>query len=1071
VTTDDVRSCPFCQPAAERIFYASELVLGVWDAFPVSDGHALLVPKRHVAGWFDATREERRALIDAVDVVRERIQARYTPDGYNIGVNVGEAAGQTIFHLHVHVIPRYAGDVADPRGGVRHVVPARANYLAAETASLEHVADASTGTGTLRRDRALELEPALVAGLDDPLLPHLRTALDGATRADVAVAFVLARGVELVEDHLVDLLERGGRLRILTGDYLGCTDPVALRRLLDLAAGCEDRVELRVFETGSVSFHPKAYITYGNAGEGVAFVGSSNLTDMALRRGVEWNYRVVTSHDARGFAAITRAFERLFHDRSTKHLTSSWIDTYAERRRVDSARARAPGTTEAPRSATEPSDIAAEPIAPPPAPHEIQQRALAALEQTRREGNSAGLVVLGTGLGKTWLAAFDSNRAAFRRVLFVAHREEILRQAMQTFRRIRPDSTLGLYMANERSPNAEIVFASIQTIGRARHLEAFAPDAFDYIVVDEFHHAAARTYLRLLEHFEPTFLLGLTATPERTDGGDLLALCQENLVFRCDFPEGIQRGLLAPFKYFGVPDVVDYRNIPWRSSRFDEEALTQAVATHERARNALEQYRSHGGKKTLAFCCSMRHANFMRRFFADAGVSCAAVHSGPESDPRAASLEKLRSGEIAVLFTVDMFNEGVDLPSADTILMLRPTESRILWLQQFGRGLRQSDDKDHLTVVDYIGNHRSFLMKPQALLGLGEGDAHVERALRLLASGEAELPPGCEVTYELEAINILRSLLRRSGDDDALRLYYEDFRERRGTRPRAAEAFHDGYSPAACRRSHGSWLGFVRAMGDLDDIATVVGGAGAARFLETLETTAMSKSYKMLVLQSMLEAGSLPGSISIDDLTIRLERIARRSAVLTADVGDAIADRRALRRHIETNPIAAWCGGRATDGMTVFSYDGVTFTSTLDIPEDRRDAFADLVREIVEWRLAQYLTRPAVAATASGRVECSVSHAEGRPIIFLPPRDDVAGIPSGWTPVIIDGVEHEANFVKVAVNVVRRPGADANVLPEILRGWFGADAGRPGTRHRVMFESTEAGWTLRPLTASSPVSL
>ena len=269
-------------------------------------------------------------------------------------------------------------------------------------------------------------------------------------------------------------------------------------------------------------------------------------------------------------------------------------------------------------------------------------------------------------------------------MLFVAHRDEILTQSMQTYHRIRPKASLGRYTGTEKLPDADVLFASIQTLGRQEHLDLFSRDSFDYITVDEFHHAAANTYRRLIGHLRPKFLLGLTATPERMDGGDLLALCQENLVFRCDVMAGIRQGLLCQFQYFGVADEVNYANIPWRNSRFDDEMLTRAVATHSRARNALEQYRQRAGKRTLGFCCSQRHADFMADFFNQAGLRAAAVHAGHTSAPRTASLERLAAGDLDIIFAVDMFNEGIDIPAIDTVMMLRPTESSIIWLQQFG---------------------------------------------------------------------------------------------------------------------------------------------------------------------------------------------------------------------------------------------------------------------------------------------------------------------------------------------------------------------------------------------------
>jgi superfamily II DNA or RNA helicase len=401
---------------------------------------------------------------------------------------------------------------------------------------------------------------------------------------------------------------------------------------------------------------------------------------------------------------------------------------------------------------------------------------------------------MATGLGKTWLAAFDS--VGFDRVLFVAHREEILNQALNTFRKIRPDANLGLYMGGQYDTDADVLFASIQTLGRANHLRQFSPERFDYIVVDEFHHAAASTYRRLIDYFEPNFMLGLTATPERTDGGDLLALCGENLVFRCDLIDGIERKLLCPFAYFGVPDEVDFSNIPWRSGRFDPQALEFAVATDKRAQNAFEQWQKHGQSRTLAFCASKQHADFMADFFGQRGVKTVAVHSGPSSAPRANSLENLERGELQVVFAVDMFNEGVDVPTIDTVMMLRPTESKILWLQQFGRGLRSAAGKSRLNVIDYIGNHKTFLKVPALLFpNVGDHVGEVRRALAAWKVGELELPPDCSVEYELEAIEILEKLAKPLPLPEQTIHWYQSFREIHGRRPTASEAYHEGYDP------------------------------------------------------------------------------------------------------------------------------------------------------------------------------------------------------------------------------------------------------------------------------------
>ena len=1034
--------CPFCSPDAGRVFYRDSLVTGLWDGFPVTPGHALLMPIRHVPSWFEASNEERMALMRGIDAARLAIESGFGADGYNIGINNGEAAGQTVPHLHVHVIPRRRGDMPDPRGGVRYVIPEKANYEIRDSPPV--AIDVSGYTASVRA--------LFTGGADDPLLPHLKHHLAISRVADMAVAFTLRSGLELIQPYLQDLLDRSGRLRVVTGDYLGTTDPDALLRLLDLSG----QAECRVFETeGGTdaaafggSFHPKAYLFQHRDGTGAAFVGSSNLSLSALTTGVEWNYRVLEARDRAGWDEIRRAFESQFTSSKTVPLTPEWIERYRSRRLV----ARP----------VELIDVAPDPAPEIPTPHAIQQEALAALEETRAEGHRAGLVVLATGLGKTWLSAFDSQ--AFRRVLFVAHREEILGQALATYRAIRPHDSMGRYAGGERSLNATVLFASIQTLGRQTHLDRFARDEFDYIVVDEFHHAEARTYRRLIDYFTPKFLLGLTATPERTDGADLLTLCDGNLVYRSDLTEGIRRELLCPFRYFGVPDTVDYRNIPWRNRKFDEDELTRAVATQARAANALDQYRRRGGQRTIAFCVSQRHADFMASYLRDQGIRAAAVHAGPTSAPRAVSLEALKDGSLAVLCAVDMFNEGVDVPELDTVMMLRPTESRIVWLQQFGRGLRLSDPSKKLTVIDYIGNHRSFMLKPQALFNLPPGDREVLNLFERLDAGTAELPPGCEVTYELEVKDIFRSLLSRSDSAvELLKRRYQDFQDTLGVRPTAAEMFREGYNPRAMHTPFGSWLGFVKAQGGLsaDEDAAY---QEAQEFLAALETTEMSRSYKMLVLLALLNRNQFPGSLPAATLAEEVGVLASRDPRIAEDLGEAARDSARLQKLLTTNPIEAWVAGRGTGGVSYFGFSGDVFKSQVAMSATAVPSAQDLVRELVEWRLAEYFQRP--GRTSPSEIVLKVNHSEGKPILFPLPRETRPELPEGWTDLRIDKETLSANFVKVAVNVARRPGSDDNVLPEVLHRWFGPDAGKPGTRHQVILRRDGDVWELKPLGAN-----
>jgi superfamily II DNA or RNA helicase/diadenosine tetraphosphate (Ap4A) HIT family hydrolase/HKD family nuclease len=1044
-------TCPFCQPDEDRIFYdADPSFFCLWDGFPLNPGHALVVPRKHIGTWFDASYQDQVRLLEGIQIAKQEIEKRHQPDGFNIGINIGAAAGQTVPHLHVHVIPRYKGDVADPRGGVRYVIPEKANYL------------------EIREERAVyEVAPQAVGESQSlygsevlPLLDSLLQDLSRADSVDLAVAFILESGLTRIESHLLDVLERGGRVRILTGDYMDVTEPRALLRLLDLQAAIQNPddplqnsglLECRVFETDhSLGFHPKAYLIGRDEGDNIAYVGSSNLTRSALERGVEWNSRLTGRSEPGAVLAIEQEFERLFSYSRVALLTEEWIESYRKRRRSFSR-------------STEPVEIdaGAEKPEPPPEPHRIQQEALTALDDTRREGNRAGLVVLATGMGKTWLSAFDSVK--FKRVLFVAHREEILRQARSTFRRIRPEASFGLYTGTEKLPDSDVLFASVQTLGRASHLDRFAEDAFDYIIVDEFHHAAASTYRRLIDHFEPEFLLGLTATPERTDGADLLWLCGENLVYRCDLADGINQDLLSPFQYFGVPDDIDFSNIPWRSGRFDPEQLENEVITKKRAQNAYEQWDQRGGERTLAFCVSQRHADYMAEFYRGQGVAAVAVHAGPTAAPRTESLHQLETGDLKVVFSVDMFNEGVDVPHVDTVIMLRPTESRILWLQQFGRGLRRADGKSHLRVIDYIGNHRTFLQVPMLLLaGGGESPGELLMALERLDRGELELPKGCEVTYDVEALNILKALAQPTRGADEMMVWYRSFRERHGVRPTASEAWHAGYDPKLFRTNFGSWLSFVNSEGDLTETEQEA-FLFIRDFLESLEITPMTKSYKILVLLSMLSRGAFPGALSATELAAGVQHFANRSILLAEDVGEVLGDQSALIKLLEENPVAAWVDGRGMGNKSYFSYQEKVFASLFGEPEEHREAIATLTREICDLRLVKYLERLQGDKHFAPRLVCRVSHNNNNPILFLPERKTTPGIPDGWHPVTANGSEYSANFVKLAINGMKEAGSEDNCLPAVLKDWFGTNAGQPGTPQRVILEWHDEMYLMRPV--------
>jgi len=800
----------------------------------------------------------------------------------------------------------------------------------------------------------------VTGGANDPLLPLIREAINSADEIELAVAFIKSSGLELLYPALQEAVaERGARLTLLTSDYLDVTDPQALRDLMLLV----DRdADVRIFQTsGRDSFHLKAYIFVRRRSEtgfdGVAFVGSSNISRPALTDGIEWNYRIqsdTNSGDLEGFNEIRTEFTKLLAHSAVTPLTYEWIANY-EQRRTPIVPSVAPGSTD--------------PEIPTPLPNKIQSDALAALAASRAQGFKRGLVVLATGLGKTFLAAFDAEAMGTRKVLFVAHREEILLQAEKTFLRIHPHAKVGSFGNGARDTEADFLFASVQTLGRAAHLGTFAPDHFDYVVVDEFHHAHATTYRRLLQHFTPKFLLGLTATPKRTDQSDILSLCDNNLVFARDLVFGVSEGYLCPFSYFGIYDeTVEYDHIPWRNGKFDPESLTNKLATTARFLHVLKEWREKGTSRTLAFCSSKKHAQFMADQFVASGVRAAAVYqdSGMARD---ASLALLKSGDLEVVFSVDLFSEGVDIPEVDTVLMLRPTESQVLFLQQLGRGLRKCPGKERLVILDFIGNHRAFLNKPQALFNI-EGNF---RALALFARQARDrslpLPPGCFVNYDLEIIDFLQAL---AGDGPTVD--YQNLKATLSRRPSLTEYYHSGASLTQMRRTAGSWWGLVRDAEDLDAQESEC-FARHQDFLRDVETTRFEKCFKAVLLESLLDLDGFATPPTLDALASQALAVFRRRR---AFIGDLPADFQAIdsiaqaewRRYWDRNPVNAWIGGNLQSPEAAwFAVTDGRFCPKFTVPAEELQTFSGMLQQIVEYRLANYkknLTHNPQLAAADG---------------------------------------------------------------------------------------------------------
>lgn len=996
------------RPARDHVA-RNALAFAIRDGFPVSPGHTLVIPFREVATWFEATREEQAAIFELIDVVKAQLDALDPrPAGYNVGFNAGAAAGQTVMHLHLHVIPRYVGDVPDPRGGVRHVMPGKGNYLAATFAP-------AAGPPIPRA-------AALATGADDPFLGHLRPLLRGAAGLDVVAAFVQDSGLTTLLGPLA-MVHDGATVRLLTGDYLEITQAQALRRLLDWqdGVGPVPRLQVRVVQTASLptssrSFHPKAWIVRRADGRDVAFVGSSNVSRAALTDGVEWNLRLERADDAAGFARVDGAFEALWQQATP--LDRAFVEAYAERARANAmagpgdAPGPVPGTVVAHTHADDAGtlgevepDGAAE---APPTPHDVQLEALAALAAARDEGRSRALVVFATGLGKTWLAAFDFAALAatlgrLPRLLFVAHRQELLIRAARDFRTQanalgHPDASVRLAFAGQRQLDADLVFGSVQTLTQPQNLASLAGQRFDYVVIDEAHHAHADSYRRVLAAVDAGFVLGLTATPDRADRADIEGLFDDFVAARADIGRGIAVGRLVPIAYHGLRDPVDFAKIPWRNGKFDVDALDRAVATHERMHKVWQAWQQHPGARTLVFCCSIAHADFVCRWLRERDVRAVALHSGTTATDRdlvGQALDQLGKGALDAIVTVDLLNEGIDVPNVDRVVFLRPSDSPVVFLQQLGRGLRAAEGKGALTVLDLVGNHAVFLRRLQALLdamphadAFGPGldtaapdSVHAWLAAARASGGHVAMPAHCALNLELDAIDLLAAMTAAGQGAAAVALRrYRELAAAWGRRPTAGELVRLGINPRTLGGKGGDLLGFLLAEGALTDAEReAIHGPGGA-LLRELQRTAMSKCFKMVLLDALCipapgdEVAALHTGLPLTELAARSLALLRRNPELRVDLlgvrelgapADAAAlatlDPDRFASYWRKNPVAAWLGesGKTTrpllrlvDGPT-----GPRLRLHADVPPAQRAAFEALVAELVDWRLAEYRRR------------------------------------------------------------------------------------------------------------------
>lgn len=567
-------------------------------------------------------------------------------------------------------------------------------------------------------ESVLSYQHKLISNKEEKIVSLIRRELENCDEFIISVAFVTLGGVTMILEQLKDLEARGVKGKILTGDYLTFTQPKALKKLLEFK-----NIELKVLS--DEKFHAKGYF-FRKGDIWTMIVGSSNLTQTALTVNFEWNLKINSLKDGKIATEILNNFYDVFNK-----IPALDMDSLLEYERVYNLSKEY--TKKKKQEIREYKEIT---------PNIMQKQALENLNNLRNYERK-GLLISATGTGKTYLSAFDVRNANPKRVLFIAHRKTILQKAKETYENILRDKKIVIY-GEEDIDEADIIFAMIQTLSKENHMTKFSPNYFDYIVVDEVHHGGAKSYQSVLNYFIPKFLLGMTATPERGDNFDIYKLFDNNIAYEIRLHDALKEELLSPFHYFGISDIeIDGELI-------NEKSGIKKLTADARVNHIIEKSRFYGysGDKIhgLIFVSRIDEALLLEEKFQERGVKAIALTGDDSDEKRERSIAQLENGEIEYIITVDIFNEGVDIPCVNQVILLRPTESSIVYIQQLGRGLRKYPDKEYVVILDFIGNYEKNFLIPIAVSQNSNYDKDYMK--RFIMNGTDMIPGQSSIIFE-----------------------------------------------------------------------------------------------------------------------------------------------------------------------------------------------------------------------------------------------------------------------------------------------------------------------------------